>query len=199
LKAAAWAAAAVLALLIIAARKHYTVDVVIAWYTLPMVYTLLHVFWRQRCSSNSSSCGSYAALPTTAATDDAVAVFTGKGGLGRCAAAVPASNSKQIELPSSWKGADCSCCSSDDVVQSAGSSGSYCSSYNISPRSDSGQAGGAYGGVSNGTSGGRTVSPRRVRSVWLFGHVPWRQQQQQELGSAASGAAEDLEAPCDRQ
>jgi hypothetical protein len=173
-KAAAWAAAAVLALLIIAARKHYTVDVVIAWYTVPMVYTLLHVFWRQRCSGTSSS---YAALPTSA---DAGYVSAGKGGV-RCCGTVGSASSKQqqIELPSSWNTADPSCtsrCSADGVAQSAGSSGSYCSSYNISPRSS--HAGAASGVHNTGATGGRTVSPRRARNVWLFGHAPWQQQQQ---------------------
>ena len=40
-KAAAWAAAAAISLLIIASRKHYTVDVVIAWYTVPLVFHAL--------------------------------------------------------------------------------------------------------------------------------------------------------------
>jgi hypothetical protein len=179
-KAAAWAAAAVLALLIIAARKHYTVDIVIAWYTVPMVYTLLHVFWCQRCSSTSNS---YAALPTTAETDYVATMSAGKEGCGRCGAGGSASSKQQqIELPSSWKAADCiRCCGSS-------SSGSYCSSYSISPRSDSWDAGAAYGGVSTGGAGGHTVSPRRARNVWLFGHAPWQQQQQ------PADVAVDLEA-----
>jgi hypothetical protein len=41
LKAAAWAAAAAISLLIIASRKHYTVDVVVAWYTVPLVFHAL--------------------------------------------------------------------------------------------------------------------------------------------------------------
>jgi hypothetical protein len=190
-KAAAWAAAAVLALLIIAARKHYTVDVVIAWYTVPMVYTLLHVFWRQRCSSSS-----YAALPTTAEADYVTSMSTGKGGIDRCVADVPTSNKQQqIELPSSWNTADCSCssscrCSADGVTQSTGSSGSYSSSYNISPRSS--HAGAASGGADIRATGGRTVSPRRARNVWLFGHAPWQQQRQEQVPIA--DAAEDLEA-----
>jgi hypothetical protein len=190
-KAAAWAAAAVLALLIIAARKHYTVDVVIAWYTVPMVYTLLHVFWRQRCSS------SYAVLPTTADADESIAMPPGQGTAG-CYVTVtglPASNKQQIELPRSWKAADSSCGSScrtsaDGSNQSAGSS-SYCSSYNISPRNNSGYAGAVYGSDSAGAC--RTVSPRRARSVWLFGHAPWRQQHQQYVPTAA-GTATDVEA-----
>ena len=41
LKAAAWTAAAAISLLIIASRKHYTVDVVIAWYTVPLAFHAL--------------------------------------------------------------------------------------------------------------------------------------------------------------
>ena len=41
MKAAAWAAAAAISLLIIASRKHYTVDVVVAWYTVPLVFHAL--------------------------------------------------------------------------------------------------------------------------------------------------------------
>lgn len=185
-KAAAWAAAAVLALLIIAARKHYTVDVVIAWYVVPMVYTLLHVFWRQRCSSSSS----YDALPTTA--DDSMAMPPGKATAG-CfvtVTGVPASGKQELELPSSWGAADSSCrCSADGTAPGTGSS-SYCSSYNISPRSGGGYAGAAGAGCSSST--GRTVSPRRARNVWLFGHAPWRQQQQ--FAATAAGTAADVEA-----
>jgi hypothetical protein len=47
LKALAWTAAAVLALLIISARKHYTVDVVIAWYVVPLAYCCLNMYWNQ--------------------------------------------------------------------------------------------------------------------------------------------------------
>jgi sphingomyelin synthase-related protein 1 len=41
IKAAAWAAAATISLLIIASRKHYSVDVVVAWYTVPLVFHAL--------------------------------------------------------------------------------------------------------------------------------------------------------------
>jgi hypothetical protein len=47
-KALSWAAAVLLALLIIAARKHYTVDVVIAWYTVPLVYCCLNMYWSRQ-------------------------------------------------------------------------------------------------------------------------------------------------------
>eukprot|EP00479_Gromia_sphaerica_P001660 TRINITY_DN11908_c0_g1_i1.p1 TRINITY_DN11908_c0_g1~~TRINITY_DN11908_c0_g1_i1.p1 ORF type:complete len:80 (+),score=5.98 TRINITY_DN11908_c0_g1_i1:130-369(+) len=35
-----WISVCVLSVLVIAARHHYTVDVVIAWYTVPMVWYL---------------------------------------------------------------------------------------------------------------------------------------------------------------
>ena len=41
LKAAAWAAALTISLLIVASRKHYSVDVVVAWYTVPLVFHAL--------------------------------------------------------------------------------------------------------------------------------------------------------------
>jgi len=44
----AWAAGVVLALLIISARKHYTVDVVVAWYTVPLVYCCLNMYWARK-------------------------------------------------------------------------------------------------------------------------------------------------------
>ncbi|CAG9467227.1 unnamed protein product [Pedinophyceae sp. YPF-701] len=45
IKAAAWAACVALSMLIVASRKHYTVDVVVAWYTVPLVFSLLHRSW----------------------------------------------------------------------------------------------------------------------------------------------------------
>lgn len=40
-----WFAAAVISALIIASRKHYTVDIVVAWYTVPMVFYHLKRRW----------------------------------------------------------------------------------------------------------------------------------------------------------
>jgi hypothetical protein len=40
-KAVAWVLAFILSVLIIASRKHYTVDVVIAWYVVPLVFLAL--------------------------------------------------------------------------------------------------------------------------------------------------------------
>jgi PAP2 superfamily C-terminal len=36
----------VLSLLIIASRKHYTVDVVVAWYVVPLVFFTFKRFWK---------------------------------------------------------------------------------------------------------------------------------------------------------
>ena len=41
----AWIGAAALSLLIIASRKHYSVDVVIAWYVVPLVFWSMHRRW----------------------------------------------------------------------------------------------------------------------------------------------------------
>lgn len=66
LKLLGWTAGLVLAVLIIAARKHYTVDIVIAWYTVPMVYTLLHVYWHQRQQQQQQ----YPLLPISSCSSD---------------------------------------------------------------------------------------------------------------------------------
>lgn len=47
-KILAWIAAAVLSILIIASHKHYTVDVTIAWYTVPLVFYTLERRWTTR-------------------------------------------------------------------------------------------------------------------------------------------------------
>ena len=44
-KAALWAAVAALSLLIVASRKHYTVDVVVAWYVVPLVWSFASRRW----------------------------------------------------------------------------------------------------------------------------------------------------------
>ena len=44
-KVAAWVLATILSFLIIASRKHYTVDVVVAWYTVPLVFLALERRW----------------------------------------------------------------------------------------------------------------------------------------------------------
>lgn len=45
LKVALWLSTAVISILIIASRKHYTVDVVVAWYTVPLVFYHLRRRW----------------------------------------------------------------------------------------------------------------------------------------------------------
>lgn len=44
-KILAWIAAAILCLLIVASRKHYSVDVIVAWYTVPLVFYTMHRRW----------------------------------------------------------------------------------------------------------------------------------------------------------
>jgi hypothetical protein len=41
LKALAWAGVVAMSICIVASRKHYTLDVVIAWYTVPLIYWTL--------------------------------------------------------------------------------------------------------------------------------------------------------------
>lgn len=48
MKAAAWVLGVVMSCLIVASRKHYTVDVVIAWYTVPLVFYTLYRRWTTR-------------------------------------------------------------------------------------------------------------------------------------------------------
>ncbi|KAK9815443.1 hypothetical protein WJX72_003721 [[Myrmecia] bisecta] len=44
-KAIVWTAVATLSVLIVASRKHYSVDVVIAWYVVPLVFWTMHRRW----------------------------------------------------------------------------------------------------------------------------------------------------------
>lgn len=46
-KAVVWAAVGLLSLLIIASRKHYTVDVLVAWYVVPAVFVLARRRWKR--------------------------------------------------------------------------------------------------------------------------------------------------------
>ena len=45
LKIIAWCGVAVMSLCIVASRKHYSVDVVVAWYTVPLVFYAMHRRW----------------------------------------------------------------------------------------------------------------------------------------------------------
>lgn len=47
-KALSWLLGVVLSVLIVASRKHYTVDVVIAWYTVPLVFYAMYRRWTTR-------------------------------------------------------------------------------------------------------------------------------------------------------
>jgi hypothetical protein len=44
-KLVTWVAVFVLSVLIVASRKHYTVDVVVAWYVVPLVFYAMHRRW----------------------------------------------------------------------------------------------------------------------------------------------------------
>eukprot|EP00210_Caulerpa_lentillifera_P005838 g5582.t1 len=48
IKIVVWILGAILSLLIIASRKHYTVDVVVAWYTVPLVFYTFYRRWTTR-------------------------------------------------------------------------------------------------------------------------------------------------------
>eukprot|EP00890_Picochlorum_soloecismus_P005907 jgi/Picsp_1/6317/NSC_03666-R1_inositol phosphorylceramide synthase 1 len=45
LKIIAWCGVAMMSLCIVASRKHYSVDVVVAWYTVPLVFYAMHRRW----------------------------------------------------------------------------------------------------------------------------------------------------------
>ncbi len=47
-KALSWLLGVVISVLIVASRKHYTVDVVIAWYTVPLVFYAMYRRWTTR-------------------------------------------------------------------------------------------------------------------------------------------------------
>ncbi|EFJ40981.1 hypothetical protein VOLCADRAFT_84244 [Volvox carteri f. nagariensis] len=48
MKAMSWLLGVVLSILIVASRKHYTVDVIIAWYTVPLVFYMMYRRWTTR-------------------------------------------------------------------------------------------------------------------------------------------------------
>ncbi len=48
MKALSWLLGVILSILIVASRKHYTVDVVIAWYTVPLVFYTMYRRWTTR-------------------------------------------------------------------------------------------------------------------------------------------------------
>jgi hypothetical protein len=48
MKGIAWLCGLIVSFLIVASRKHYTVDVVVAWYTVPLVFYTLHRRWTTR-------------------------------------------------------------------------------------------------------------------------------------------------------
>jgi hypothetical protein len=52
-----WVAVTLMSVLIVASRKHYSVDVVIAWYVVPLVYWTLQRHWgiKRRFSDSATS------------------------------------------------------------------------------------------------------------------------------------------------
>ena len=58
-----WVAVALMSVLIVASRKHYSVDVVIAWYVVPLVYWTLQRHWstKRRFSDSATSLDELAA------------------------------------------------------------------------------------------------------------------------------------------
>lgn len=52
-----WVAVGLMSVLIVASRKHYSVDVVIAWYVVPLVYWTLQRHWAssRRFSDSAAS------------------------------------------------------------------------------------------------------------------------------------------------
>ncbi|GLC41044.1 hypothetical protein PLESTB_000949300 [Pleodorina starrii] len=65
MKAISWLLAVVLSVLIVASRKHYTVDVVIAWYTVPLVFYAMYRRWTTRRPMNDFIGG-----PASTTSDD---------------------------------------------------------------------------------------------------------------------------------
>jgi len=58
-KAVAWVCGAIISCLIIASRKHYTVDIVVAWCVHPRAASLLQRAAHGRCIQLSDSCKPY--------------------------------------------------------------------------------------------------------------------------------------------
>ncbi|KAG2429220.1 hypothetical protein HXX76_010990 [Chlamydomonas incerta] len=48
MKALSWLLGVIISILIVASRKHYTVDIVIAWYTVPLVFYTMYRRWTTR-------------------------------------------------------------------------------------------------------------------------------------------------------
>ena len=56
-KVVVWATVAALSLLIIASRKHYSVDVLIAWYVVPLVFSLARRRWKRGKGTGDAAAG----------------------------------------------------------------------------------------------------------------------------------------------
>lgn len=92
-KALAWTAAVVLALLIISARKHYTVDVVIAWYVVPLAYCCLNMYWKQQQQQQQwlpvAVSGTFVHPCCSQASDPGCVGFEGSPGSCNCVSPLP--------------------------------------------------------------------------------------------------------------
>eukprot|EP01024_Parvocaulis_polyphysoides_P044555 TRINITY_DN41129_c0_g1_i1.p1 TRINITY_DN41129_c0_g1~~TRINITY_DN41129_c0_g1_i1.p1 ORF type:complete len:230 (-),score=4.18 TRINITY_DN41129_c0_g1_i1:71-712(-) len=74
-----WIWAAVLSLLIIASHKHYSIDVLIAWYVVPLVFFALHRRWqsqRQYAEEEERLLGSQTTQPLSKVVVDSPVVAT---------------------------------------------------------------------------------------------------------------------------
>lgn len=65
MKGISWLLGIIISILIIASRKHYTVDMVIAWYTVPLVFCTMYRRWTTRRPMSDFIDG-----PMTSAFDD---------------------------------------------------------------------------------------------------------------------------------
>ena len=70
IKQIAWLVAVALSLLIIASRKHYTVDVVVAWYTVNLVVYFVDRQLSEEGTERSGSGGSLPLLPSNGRDKD---------------------------------------------------------------------------------------------------------------------------------
>lgn len=114
-KAAAWLAAASLALLIISARKHYTVDVVVAWYVVPLVYCCLHGCWARRDQRQAQQAArGQQWLPANGSQLPAACSRLGSSG-SSCACCCMRSASKALAKKRSLDGRKADSCDGDDT------------------------------------------------------------------------------------
>ena len=81
-KAALWAAVAALSLLIVASRKHYTVDVVVAWYVVPLVWSFASRRWTTPERGSGGGGGAGGERPRGSGVGREGSSVSGGGGVG---------------------------------------------------------------------------------------------------------------------